>query len=117
MDDLREQIGELEVRIEDLAETIERCRKLILISKAAIAVGSISILAIVLGAITADPLALVGAITAVIGGVVLFGSNTSTSEQAAAALQAAEARRAELINDLDLRVVGDGNDAGLRRLN
>jgi hypothetical protein len=41
----------------------------------------------------------------VIGGIVVFGSNTSTSKQAAA-LKAAEAHRAELIGMIDLRPVG-----------
>jgi hypothetical protein len=43
--DLREQIVRLEVHIEDLAEAIESCRKVILISKTIIAVGGILILA------------------------------------------------------------------------
>ena len=45
--------------------------------------------------------------TAVIGGIVLLGSNRSTLEQSATALKAAEAQRAELIGRIDLRVVGD----------
>jgi hypothetical protein len=108
MDDgeLREQILRLEAHIEELAEAIESCRKIILISKAAIALGGILILAITLGAIRFDPMAMIGAIAAVIGGTVVFGSNTSTARQAAAAMQAAEAHRAELIGKVDLRVVG-----------
>ena len=45
--------------------------------------------------------------TVAFGGVVLFGSNNSTSEQTTAALRAAEAERAELIGQMDLRVVSD----------
>jgi hypothetical protein len=48
-DDLREQILSLEVQIEELAETVESCRKIILISKAVIAVGGILILAMTWG--------------------------------------------------------------------
>ena len=105
--DLREQIACLEVHIEELAEAIERCRKIILISKAAIAVGGILVLAMAIGAIRFDPTAMIGAMTAVIGGAVLLGSNSSTSQETAAALRAAEAHRAELIGKIDLRVVGD----------
>jgi hypothetical protein len=47
------------------------------------------------------------AIAAMLGGVVLLGSNRTTSDQAAAALEAAELRRAELIGTIDLRIVGD----------
>jgi hypothetical protein len=113
--DLREQILTLENRIEELAETMERCRKVILISKAAIAVGGLLALAIMFGAIGFDPVVMIGAITAVIGGAVLLGSNSSTAEEKAAAMQAAEAERAELISRIDLRVIGDGDGRGLPR--
>ena len=52
-------------------------------------------------------MAMVGAISAVIGGIVVFGSNTSTSKQAAAAIRAAEAVRAELIGKINPRLVGE----------
>jgi hypothetical protein len=52
------------------------------------------------------------AIAAVLGGVVLLGSNSTTSDQAAAVLEAAELRRAELIGTMDLHVVGNGHDRG-----
>ena len=113
--DLREQISRLEDRIEELAETIERCRKLMLFSKAAIAVGGLAIAAMVLGAIRFDPAAMIGAITAVIGGTVLLGSNSGTSQQTTAALKAAEEQRVELIGQIDLQVVGDGDRGNLLR--
>ena len=104
-DDLREQISRLEVHIEELAEAIEKCRKIILISKAAIAIGGALILAITFGAIRFDPMAMIAAITAVVGGIVLYGSNRSTLEQTMAAVRAAEAQRAELIGRIELRIV------------
>jgi hypothetical protein len=106
-DDLREQIVRLEAQIEELAAAIESCRKIILVSRGAIVLGGILIAAMMLGAVGFNALALIGAITAVIGGIVLFGSNVSTSQQATRALRAAEARRAELISGIDLRVVAD----------
>jgi hypothetical protein len=106
--DLREQIVRLEAEIEKLAAAIESCRKIILISRAAIVLGGALIVAMTLGAIGFNSLALIAAITGVIGGIVLFGSNKSTAEQSAAALRAAEARRAELISGIDLRLIGDG---------
>jgi hypothetical protein len=114
--DLREQILSLEAKIERLAEAIESCRKVILVSKAFIAVGGILISAITIGMVRFDPVLMIGALTAIIGGIVLLGSNWSTSQQAAADMQAAEAQRAELISKIDLRVVG-GRDDGYLRLN
>src|SRR5215471_3213279 len=108
--DLHEQILHIEAHIEELSDTIERCRKIILISKAAIAAGGILILATIIGAVGFDPTILIGAIAAVIGGTVVFGSNTSTLKQTSADMKAAEAHRTELISRMDLRVVGDGGE-------
>jgi hypothetical protein len=107
----REQILRLEARIEELAGAIESCRKIIVAAKAAMVLGGLLILAILAGAITSDPTVTLGAIAAIVGGIVLFGSNTSTLEQATAALKAAEADRAELIGRIDLRVV-EGRNGG-----
>ena len=106
--DLRGRILHVEARLEDLTHVVERCRKIILISKAAVAAGGILILAIVIGAVRFDPTAMVGAIAAVIGGTVVFGSNTSTLEQITAEIKAAELHRSELIGWLHLRMVEDG---------
>jgi hypothetical protein len=105
--DLRDQISSLEAHIDELTGVIESCRKLILVSKVAIAAGGIWLLAFTFGAIRFDSMAMIGAISAVIGGTVVFGSNASTSKQAVAAIKAAEALRAELIGNIDLRLVGE----------
>jgi hypothetical protein len=104
--DLRDQIELLEARIEDLAETIERCRKLILVSKVAMAAGAILLAAVTLGAFASSALPLILAITGILGGVVVLGSNTTTADAARADLKAAEVRRAELIGMIELQVVG-----------
>jgi hypothetical protein len=106
--DPREQIAHLEAHIDELAEAMERCRKIILASKVAIAGGGIWMLAVVLGIVGFDPLAMVAALAAVIGGTVLFGSNTTTAKEISASVTEAEALRAKLIAGLELRVVGDG---------
>jgi hypothetical protein len=104
-DDLHDQISSLEAHIDELTGVIESCRKLIL--KVAIAAGGIWLLAFTFGAIRFDSVAIIGAISAVIGGTVVFGSNTSTSKQAAADIKAAEALRAELIDKINLQLVGE----------
>jgi hypothetical protein len=107
--DPREEIVRLEADIEQFAETIESCRKFILISKGVMAVAVLLIAAALIGAIMLDPAVLIGAFGVVLGGIVVFGSNTSTLEQAKAATKAAEQRRSELISKIDLRLVGGGN--------
>ena len=110
MDDdgeLHEQILRIEAQIEELGSVIESCRKIILISKVTIVAGGTLILAIMLGAVRFDPTVTIGAIAAVVGGTVVFGSNTSTLKQTTTAIKAAETHRAELISRMDLRVVGD----------
>ena len=77
----RKQISELEVQIEELAGALERCRKTALASKAAIALGGILLAATILGVVTLDPMAMVAGLAALLGGVVIFGSNTSTANQ------------------------------------
>jgi metal-dependent hydrolase (beta-lactamase superfamily II) len=104
-DDPHAQILRLEDDIEELTEIVERCRKVILISKLAIVAGGICLFALTLGVIKFDPMIMIGAIAAVIGGTVIFGSNTSTSKQTGAAIKAAEELRAELIGKINLRVV------------
>ena len=106
--DLHEQILHIEAHIEGLTDVIESCRKIILISKVTIVAGGTLILAIILGAVRFDPTVTIGAIAAVVGGTVVFGSNTSTLKQTTIAIKAAEAHRAELISRMDLRVVGEG---------
>jgi hypothetical protein len=108
--DLREEIVRLEAEIDELTGVVERSWKVGLFAKMAVLAGALWLLASTVGAISLDPVALIGAIAAVIGGIVLFGSNTSTSKQAALGIKAAEARRAELIGRIELRPVGEAPD-------
>jgi hypothetical protein len=108
----RDQITQLEARIDELAESIERCRKVDLAAKITMAVGGAWLLGLTLGVVSAGVMSLIAARTAVIGGIVVFGSNVSTSRQMSAAMADAEARRADLIGSLPLHVVsGKPTDA------
>ncbi len=106
--DPQEQIAQLEAQIEALADTVEGCRKIMLVAKVAIASGAALVLAMLVGALRADLAALSGATAAVLGGIVMLGSNRSTADQALAKIQKAEAARAALIDRLELRTVGGG---------
>lgn len=105
--DLHDEIERLEAQIDELAARLESCRKFVLVARVAIAAGVILLAAILLGAVTFDPRLLLAAVTALLGGVVVWGSNGSTAKEAAAELAAAEAERARLIGLLNLHVVAE----------
>jgi cell division septum initiation protein DivIVA len=106
--DLRDEISELETRIEKLADSLERCRKMIRVSKLSIAIGAILLFATIVGLLGFVPLIMILAVAAVLGGIVMFGSTTTTAKETAAAMRQAEMRRAQLIGKIDLRLVGNG---------
>jgi hypothetical protein len=106
-DDPTDEISLIEERLEELAEVSERCRKIILVSKAIIAGGAGLLLVTMLGLFGSSQTAALGSIAAVLGGIVSLGSNVSTLRQTTDAISAAEALRSDLIGRIDLRVVGD----------
>lgn len=111
-DDPRGQIALIEARLEQLADEAERCRKIILASKIVIVGGAALLLGAVLGLLGANAVAFLGAIAAVLGGIVSLGSNVSTLQQTLSAIAAADALRSELIGSIDLRVVGELDHVG-----
>ena len=106
-DDPTDEISEIEARIEELAEIAERCRRIVLASKAAIAVGVGLLPIMMFGLFGSGPSAALGSIALMLGGIVSLGSNVSTLRQTESAISAAEVRRSDLIGRIDLRVVGD----------
>jgi glutamate 5-kinase len=102
-----DEISQIEARLEELAEVAERCRKIILVSKAAIAIGIALLLVMMPGFVGSNQVAAIGSIAAVLGGIVSLGSNVSTLRQTMAAMGAAEVLRSDLIDGIDLQVVGD----------
>ena len=101
-----DEISQIEARLEELAEVSERCRKIILVSKAAIAGGAAMLLVMMLGLSGSSPAAALGSIAVVLGGIVSLGSNVSTLRQTMEAMSAAEALRSDLISRIELRLVG-----------
>jgi hypothetical protein len=103
--DPHDEIVRLEAHIEDLTARLESCRKFVLAARIAITGGGIVLAAILFGALRFDPAALAAAVAAVLGGIVVAGSNGSTAKEAAKELAAAEAKRAALIGMIDLRLI------------
>jgi hypothetical protein len=100
------EISRIEARLEQLAGIAEQCRKIILVSKVAIAGGIVVLLVMMLGVFASSQVA-VASIAVVLGGIVSLGSNASTLRQTMAEMNAAELLRSDLIDRIDLRVVGD----------
>jgi hypothetical protein len=106
-DEDTDEIADIEERIESLAESAERCRKLILASKIAIASGFALLLVVILGLFGSGQVTALGSIALVLGGIVSLGSNLGTLQQTEAAISDAEAIRRDLIGGIGLRLVHD----------
>jgi hypothetical protein len=104
-DEHHSDVVRLEEQIEELAAKIESCRKFILASRIAVAGGGILLASMLLGAIRFDLAAMAAAVAALLGGIVVWGSNGSTAKEAGKELATAEAVRAALIEKIDLRLI------------
>ena len=101
----QDEIMRLEERIEELCAKIESCRKFILASRIAVTGGGIALAAMLVGAIRFNLGTMAASVAAFLGGIVVWGSNTSTAKEAAKEMAAAEADRAALIEIIDPRVI------------
>jgi hypothetical protein len=103
--DLRDEIIRLEVQIDELTARIESCCKFILAGWIAAVGGSVGLIAILVDAIRFDLSLMAIAMAAILGGIVVAGSNHSTAKEATHELAVAETKRTALIGQLDLQVV------------
>ena len=102
-DDIRDDITELEARIEALAEARERCRKISFAAKFAVAAGAAWIVLTLVTVLPFSPGPFFGALAVTIGSTVLIGSNKTTWEETEAALQATTQARDALIDRIAMR--------------
>ncbi len=98
-------IARLEERIEGLSLKLEGCRKFALAAQCAMALGAVILAGLLFRVIPFDPLAMTSSIVALLGGIVMSGSNKSTANETAAALAQAENEREALIGSIDLQLV------------
>src|SRR5689334_8353320 len=99
------EIARLEERIEQLAAKIENCRKLMIAARIIIASGGALLTVLVTGLLYGEPILLVLAIAAILGGIVLLGSNRSSALQAREEMEEVGLQRDEWIGALQLRVL------------
>src|SRR5580692_10127113 len=104
-DDLHTQIERLEAEIEALTARIENCRKFILAGQVAIVGGGLVLAAMLFGIMRPDLAFMAGGMAAVIGGIVAYGANNSTAKEAEKEMADAEAERAALIEQIEMRDV------------
>jgi UPF0716 family protein affecting phage T7 exclusion len=102
-DDLAKRISRIEDEIERLTRVSEGCRKFILFAKVGIGLGVLVLVATVFRLIGFDPALFVGSIAAILGGLVIAGSNKTTLNQALETARSAEHLRAELIDQIQFR--------------
>ena len=105
--DPHDEIERLEAQIEELSDRIESCRKFILAGRIAVIGGGVLLVALLLDVIRFDLQLMALAMAALLGGIVVWGSNNSTAKEATAERAAAEANRKALIGMMELRVVAE----------
>jgi hypothetical protein len=101
--DPHDEVVRLEALIEELAAKVENCRKFILASRIATWGGGIVLFAMLVGAIRFDLGIMAAAASALFGGIVAWGSNRSTANEAANEMAVAEADRTALITMINPR--------------
>ena len=105
MTDLHQQIADLEAEIDTLSDAAEQCRKSMVLARLAAGAGVLLFGAALLGLIRSDPLVLVLGIAAAVAGIGFYGSSQGSLEHLTDKIRAAEARRAEMIDGMDLQPV------------
>jgi hypothetical protein len=117
MTDPHQQIADLEAEIVALSDAAEQCRKSMLVAKVATVVGVILFGTSLLGLVRPDLLVLVISIAATLAGIGFFGSSRGSLEHLTEKIRATEARRAEIIDGMDLQRVEDRQQNAESQLN
>lgn len=105
MIDFPQQIADLEAEIGALSDAGEQCRKSMIVAKMAVWAGVVLFAVALLGLIQFDATLLVVGIAALLAGAVFYGSSRSSLEEITRKIRASEARRAEMIDEMHLRIV------------
>ncbi len=98
------QLDAIDAQITELQEQLESCRLSIALSRAAVWLGTLVLLAVftLAGTYRTAPV-IFGAITALIGGIVWSGASRSSRDEVHARIGAAETARSRLIDEVASR--------------
>jgi O-antigen ligase len=109
-----EQIEQLEIRIEELWDSIHRSRRLILAGRASAVIGPALLFCLMLGLIDFAPVRMIVGLALAIGGIVLTGSSRASTQQLEFLLRQTEKERNAAIDSLELiQAVGSVDDPGV----
>jgi len=100
-----ERIADLEREMERLFESAEWSRKTAILGRAAAWGGAALLGMLLLGLVRGSGEVLAVAIACALGGVALAGTSRSTRDEIMERIRACEAKRGQLIDAMDLRVV------------
>jgi len=110
MDDVSERIARLEAEIIDLADQAENCRKVMIAARFGMIGGAVALALFVTGLLRFDGMVFVVAVTAILVGIVSYGSNKSTREQLLAGIAERRAARDALIDMIGPSTVTDSRN-------
>jgi small neutral amino acid transporter SnatA (MarC family) len=105
--DAVQRIEQLEVRIEELREAIERSRRLMLAGRACAALGPALFVFALFGLVGFTPFGTIIGIALFMGGLVLMGSSKASTEGLEFSLRQTEEERSAAIDALELVQFGD----------
>ncbi len=105
MSDVAMRIERLEEEIEALTDKAEQCRKIMSLARLGIAIGGLVLVAILLGVLRAGGIGFIVSVSAVLIGIVVLGSNSSTRDEALAQIAERRARRDALIDAIAPRSI------------
>jgi cell division septum initiation protein DivIVA len=105
IEDPRGRIERLEEEIAALEESVARCGKIMAAAQVAISVGVVALVAVFLGLLRVGGMGFVLAVSAILIGIVLFGSNRSTRDVLRAEIARKRAARDALIDAIAPRTV------------
>ena len=105
MAEIGERIERIEEEIIDLSDRAENCRKVMLAARIGMIGGAAALAAFIFGILRFDGLVFVVAVTAILVGIVTYGSNKSTREQLLARIAELKGVRAAMIDSLRMDTV------------